>query len=488
MCVASTFIDFSDQPLETTITRQYKNVVFSSSPGYRNVATSITRLPDRPQLYAFDGGEGRTTGPTYLDFQVPVNNFSVVGYFWITGPRDASVASANVYVAGQKAGTVDVKLSQGWNGFTSPIVVNLNAFKNVSRVELIPRNGARPIWDNFLFTHVSRQEVVIDSVAPSATGGVDITVSTATKSAKLSAATPIALFWSRGPRFEDRSGAAFFQTVLPKGFSGSQRIHVSANDFARDPRLGFAGSAGNWDTHMLVKVNPAVDDTNVKAMALKRIVLGKDFKATEDGVSVDPTLLEKVRQLASRLIGRNLVTADIMLNEAIRSPQRAHRWSTARLILTTPTSGSAALLGRLQGLAGGTDADGNRWYDAAWEKGLARTKAGALTADSMKALWAKVQANARALVPDRSNPTADAAEGYPPNDALKRYLPNIARNVSNHISGKAIDISIPWRKGAAIASGVVSTGETSDPVASRIVAGFGLKRPVRSERWHFELA
>jgi len=335
---------------------------------------------------------------------------------------------------------------------------------------------------------VGQQELVINSVVPSATGGVDVTVSTVTQTAKLTAATPIALFWAGGPRFDNRSGGAFYQTVLPKGFSGSRRIHVSANEFASDPRLGFAGSGGSWDTHLLVKVNPLVNDDNVKAMALKRIVLGKDFKATEDGVSVDSSLLEKVRQLTSRLIGRNLVTSDITLNEAIRSPQRAHRWSTARLILTSPASGSAAILRRLQALPGGRDADGNPWYDKDWEKGLSRTKAGALTTVAVKTLWAKVQANARSLVSDRSNPTADAAEGYAPNDVLKRYLPNIARGVSNHVSGKAIDISIPWRKGAEMYSGVVSTGETSDKVASQIVAGFGLKRPVRLERWHFELA
>jgi len=339
-----------------------------------------------------------------------------------------------------------------------------------------------------LASPVGQEELAINSVVPSATGGVDVTVSTVTQTAKLTAATPIALFWAGGPRFDNRSGGAFYQTVLPKGFSGSRRIHVSANEFASDPRLGFAGSGGSWDTHLLVKVNPLVNDDNVKAMALKRIVLGKDFKATEDGVSVDSSLLEKVRQLTSRLIGRNLVTSDITLNEAIRSPQRAHRWSTARLILTSPASGSAAILRRLQALPGGRDADGNPWYDKDWEKGLSRTKAGALTTVAVKTLWAKVQANARSLVSDRSNPTADAAEGYAPNDVLKRYLPNIARGVSNHVSGKAIDISIPWRKGAEMYSGVVSTGETSDKVASQIVAGFGLKRPVRLERWHFELA
>ena len=136
---------------------------------------------------------------------------------------------------------------------------------------------------------------------------------------------------------------------------------------------------------------------------------------------------------------------------------------------------------RLQALKDGQDKDGNLWYDKAWEEGLERDKSGHLTKAAQTALWKKIDQNARAFY----DSNAVAAEGYKTTD--ERIKPNVHPKVSNHISGNAMDVSIPWKEKAKVGSLTISNGQNDDKAANHLVQKFGLSRPVQSEKWHFQL-
>lgn len=129
----------------------------------------------------------------------------------------------------------------------------------------------------------------------------------------------------------------------------------------------------------------------------------------------------------------------------MRAPATAHRWSTAWHIRHRRIR-----LRRLRALNNGRDLDGNLWYQRRWT-------------------WNRIIANARGHWNG-----AYAAEGYPRRDPRRR--PNINRPwVSNHIHGRAMDVTHPW---------VIGSWSRR---ARRIVANHQLRRPVRTEHWHFEI-
>jgi hypothetical protein len=167
---------------------------------------------------------------------------------------------------------------------------------------------------------------------------------------------------------------------------------------------------------------------------------------------------------------------NIKFNQGVRSPKTAHQWSTAWNIRKEKVE-----LPALQALAEGTDLDGNKWYDPSWENGLAKTDKGAFTAGALKQLWSNIFANAATFY----GSDAIAAEGYRLNDP--RIKPNAHKAVSNHIDGRAMDVAIPWKSGGNFFGRKIMNGKTSDQVANRIVVAFSLSRPVKSERWHFQL-
>ena len=178
----------------------------------------------------------------------------------------------------------------------------------------------------------------------------------------------------------------------------------------------------------------------------------KDFLESLDGKSIDSKLLQTIEAFGQHLILTNQVSGDIVLGEGMRDAKKAHRWSTSYSIRNDRVP-----LKALEALPNGRDMDGNQWYEKSEKMG---------------------QVNQRAASLGLSSPSTVAAEGYPAGDS--RRAPNTwDRGISNHLLGKAIDVSIPWttEKG----------GQLNDPVANELIKKFGLKRPVPKEKWHFEL-
>jgi hypothetical protein len=177
-----------------------------------------------------------------------------------------------------------------------------------------------------------------------------------------------------------------------------------------------------------------------------RIVHGPRYTEALEGVSLNATLLARVTALSQHLIENHMVSRNIVFNDAVRSPARAHLWSTAWSI-----QHDRVPMENLQALTQGRDLDGNLWYQQG--ETMAQVKARAA------GYWSGAQ----------------AAEGYPRGDP--RRNPNTYRGVSNHCTGNALDASIPWTTEGG------GFGET----ANRLVSQFHLRRPVAGEAWHFEI-
>jgi len=182
------------------------------------------------------------------------------------------------------------------------------------------------------------------------------------------------------------------------------------------------------------------------------IVYGSGWKESAESVTVKATLKEKFLALCDKLIEDCMVTGNITIKQGIRTKKTAHKWHTAKMI----RDGKVALQ-KLKDLEGGKDEDGNIWWKAEWD-GLPDAQALTKAKAHAKTLWSG----------------AYAAEGYPAGDS-KRLPCNCSKGRSNHLFGNAIDAKIPW------------TGGAWSTDAKTRVDNAGLKRPVSSESWHFEL-
>ena len=211
-----------------------------------------------------------------------------------------------------------------------------------------------------------------------------------------------------------------------------------------------------------------------------KIRTGRNFLRIADGRMVDPVLYYRCNRLCQYLIDNDIVVGDIYMTQGMRSPKKAHRWSTAWNIRQERVP-----LKNLQDLENGKDKDGNVWYKTEWEHGLKKDSKGEFTAASRKMLWRRIKKNARTYWTG-----SIAAEGYELKDP--KIKPNVHKKVSNHCTGQAMDISIPWKPGAQVRlrtkTGRIINGQNTDAMANALVAAFGLSRPVRSEKWHFQLA
>ncbi|KIH75481.1 hypothetical protein SAMN05660860_03251 [Geoalkalibacter ferrihydriticus] len=142
-----------------------------------------------------------------------------------------------------------------------------------------------------------------------------------------------------------------------------------------------------------------------------------------------------------------------------RTPDRAHRWSTAYSVLSGKIN-----VGDLRCLADGRDLDGNLWFKPEWAPG-AGDRAPANE-------FAAIVANANELGPRKP---VYAEEGYASTDPRRR--PNLAEiPISKHITGRAIDLNVEW----------AALGGPWSAQADELIARYGLCRPVTSESWHVE--
>jgi hypothetical protein len=234
------------------------------------------------------------------------------------------------------------------------------------------------------------------------------------------------------------------------------------------------------------------ENNNVISLPLKGVTAGSGFDAKLGDVSLDTTLLQRFLQMASRLVAHNLVTKDISLNDGVRDPKQAHRWSTTYSILNSAKTNNQ-LLQNLRALPGGRDEDNNLWYREAWEAGT-KNKKGEFTRAGLNKLWKRIRNNAKSISADRGAGTLakPAAEGYESSNTKSK--PNTYPRVSKHCVGLALDATVPWREGASLGNLTIIDGNAGDQAAVAIVADAGLRRPLLSikpktkrEPWHFEL-
>lgn len=178
----------------------------------------------------------------------------------------------------------------------------------------------------------------------------------------------------------------------------------------------------------------------------------REFVQSVDGKSIDSKLMQTLEEFFKYLITHNHVGGDVVLLEGMRDPRKAHRWSTAYAIRNDQIP-----IEVLKKLSGGRDTDGNQWYKEG--ENLAETKR-------------------RAADLGLNSPSTPAAEGYPKGDS--KQLPNEwTDEISNHMIGKAVKVSIPWT--------TAKQGQLEDPIANDLIKKFGLKRPVPKDETHFEL-
>jgi hypothetical protein len=355
-------------------------------------------------------------------------------------------------------------------------------------------------------------DIVVKSVKwTPAEGGADVFYDLMGRSLTASEPAELAVYWAQD---DTPVGGAIFTTKLDGKMGTGKKLHVPADKltnlpFSTDAARITSGQNLLDANRLRVVADPddEIDEENPQGTAEDNNVASKELHAvtarpgfnltfthpvTGQTTTLDPTLLDRFMKLASGLVAQNVVTADITLNEGVRDPAVAHRWSTSWMIRY---HSSNTLLQNLQALPNGADLDGNVWYDQSWED-LVRAEltalnlpyenaSGDLTAAAKHHLWTHIRANSLQY-DTRPNNTLVAADGYAQGDPYR--LPNThGGGVSHHILGLAIDASIAWRAHARISTGVISNGTTADPAANALVATYDLRRPVASEKHHFEL-
>lgn len=198
-------------------------------------------------------------------------------------------------------------------------------------------------------------------------------------------------------------------------------------------------------------------------------MFGGGFIPSMDGVSLSGSLMSKVNALMEWAIENDMVLGNISIGSGMRSPSAAHKLCVRYEIANMDTN-KKVTLDALKALPGGRDQDGTKWYEAGWTEQQA--------IDNAKEMIRKAGASGKV-----------AAAGYNFGDGRRAPLPINGRpGVSNHCSGHAVDVDIPWRS-------------PSDPnkvdlwAWEHIYHQFGLTRPLHRDRggkasmqesWHIE--
>lgn len=176
------------------------------------------------------------------------------------------------------------------------------------------------------------------------------------------------------------------------------------------------------------------------------------FKTSIGSVTLNADLKAKLEALCQSLIEGCMVNGNITFNTGVRTSKTAHKWHTAWMI----EKGNVPLQ-NLKDLEGGKDEDDIVWWKTEW--------------NDLPDAEAMEEAKAYASPKGVGN---YAAEGYDTGDSHR--LPcNCTKGKSNHLTGDAIDATIPW-----------TVGKWSTEANNR-VDNARLKRPVPSEAHHFEL-
>lgn len=161
-------INFDDVPSGTAVANYYPGVIFSTEAGlfpyaFAYIGPSPFSAPN--VLTSFDGvGRSPTSVPDmYADFTTPVNGLTFLA---VAADEFGTIARVNVYSGPNLLGTDNITGTAGTPGtfgFGSTLV-NLSAYANVTRIEIIPPigqtdtdssyGGGGLIYDNFSFDAV----------------------------------------------------------------------------------------------------------------------------------------------------------------------------------------------------------------------------------------------------------------------------------------------------------------------------------------------
>ncbi len=191
------------------------------------------------------------------------------------------------------------------------------------------------------------------------------------------------------------------------------------------------------------------------------------FQPSLEGRALESTLMAKVQALMQWAVENDMVTGDIIIGDGVRGPKTAHKMCVAWNIQFR--YGTIITLAALKALPGGKDADGTKWYEEGW------------TEEQIKENAKNVRAS-----------TKIAAAGYDYGDAARAPLPlNSRPGVSRHCTGRAVDVTIPWRSAGKDAA----TNATDVWAWEDVYKQFGLHRPLHKtlvsdaklqENWHIE--
>lgn len=190
------------------------------------------------------------------------------------------------------------------------------------------------------------------------------------------------------------------------------------------------------------------------------------FQPSLEGKNLESSLMSKVYRLMQWAIANDMVTEDIVISDGVRGPKTAHRICVAWEIQYGP---GRVDFDSVKALPGGKDADGNVWYKDGWT-------------------WEEVKSNANSV---RSS-NKIAAAGYEYGKPERAPLPlNSRPGVSRHCTGRAVDVTIPWRT-----KGVHASKNQSDVWGwEELYTQFGLHRPLHKDKvsstnlqecWHIE--
>ncbi len=205
---------------------------------------------------------------------------------------------------------------------------------------------------------------------------------------------------------------------------------------------------------------------NVGKSAFKWLFSGS-FQPSLEGRALEGSLMSKVNALMQWAIENDMVTSDITIGDGVRGPQTAHKMCVSWNIQYRWDS--VVTLAALKALPGGADEDGTVWYKEGWSE-------------------EEIKQNAKNI--RASNKIA--AAGYDYGSSKRLPLPlNSRPGVSRHCTGRAVDVTIPWRAPGKDAS----TNATDVWAWEDVYKQFGLHRPLHKtlvssaelqENWHIE--
>ncbi len=145
--VSAIVIDFDDLATGTAISNQYSEAVFSTVASHFNVALGFAGI-SLPNILCtqVNGGAVDCLQPVFVDFTNPVNNLSFLA---VEPNQFGTVAEVNIFSSNVYVGTVPITgLGPAPGRFGSgSVIVDLSAFTNVTRIEIVAPAGF-PTIDN----------------------------------------------------------------------------------------------------------------------------------------------------------------------------------------------------------------------------------------------------------------------------------------------------------------------------------------------------